>query len=37
MKSLLTRNRLSLFIGMALAVSAGAAYAQNTTGNAAAL
>ncbi len=35
MKSLLTRNRLSLFIGMALAVSAGAAYAQNTTGNAA--
>ncbi len=35
MKSLLTRNRLSLFIGMALAVSAGAVYAQNTTGNAA--
>ena len=35
MKSLLTRNRLSLFIGMALAVSAGAAYAQNATGNAA--
>ncbi|MBW8073881.1 TonB-dependent receptor [Metallibacterium scheffleri] len=34
MKSLLTRNRLSLFIGMALAVSAGAAYAQNTTSNA---